>query len=67
MADEVAARVAVRLELEPGADPIAGSCTCGDGPPERFVGWLGLMAALERTATSQHRVQTPGERNEGSD
>lgn len=48
MADDASARLQVTLDLEPGADPIAGSCTHGSGPAECFVGWLGLMAALER-------------------
>ena len=38
----------VSLDLEPDADPIAGTFTRGDGTIERFWGWLELMSTLER-------------------
>ena len=36
------------LELEPGADPIAGVIRDSTGLSHSFVGWLGLAVALQR-------------------
>ena len=36
------------LELESGADPIAGRIRDASGTAREFVGWLGLAEALER-------------------
>ena len=58
MADEQPASVRVSLELEPDTDPIAGSCTHEGGATERFVGWLGLMAALEQARAAVRREDT---------
>lgn len=38
------------LELDPGADPIAGQVRAPDQDPRAFTGWTGLFAAL-RAAT----------------
>jgi len=45
---ERARRIPLRLELEPGAEPISGRLTGPDGVGEEFIGWLALSAALER-------------------
>jgi hypothetical protein len=36
------------LRVDPFAEPIAGSLTTPSGACERFSGWIGLSAALER-------------------
>jgi hypothetical protein len=38
----------LRLIVEPGSEPIAGSLRCGDGPQLPFAGWLDLAAAIDR-------------------
>jgi hypothetical protein len=43
-----ARRIALRLELDPGAEPISGRLTGTDGVGVDFIGWLALSAALER-------------------
>ena len=40
------------LELDPGADPIAGQVRAPDQAPRAFTGWTGLFAAL-RAATGE--------------
>jgi len=45
---ETARRIPLRLELEPGAEPISGRLTGPDGVGEEFIGWLALSTALER-------------------
>jgi hypothetical protein len=39
--------IGVWLELDLDAQPIEGTLTPPDRPPNPFVGWLGLTAALE--------------------
>ena len=39
--------VALRLDVDPDAEPIRGVLTAGDA--HAFVGWLGLAAEIERT------------------
>lgn len=39
--------IRIWLELDLDAQPIEGTLTPSDGGPSRFVGWLGLTAALE--------------------
>ena len=41
--------VALRLDVDPDAEPIRGVLTAGDGDAHAFVGWLGLAAEIERT------------------
>jgi hypothetical protein len=41
--------VALRLDVDPDAEPIRGLLTAGDGHAHAFVGWLGLAAEIERT------------------
>jgi len=54
-----AGRIALRLELDRGADPISGRLTGPDGTGEEFVGWLALSAALEhRLAGSASETET---------
>ena len=38
---------AVTVELDPGSEQIAGEVRPEDGPPRRFTGYMGLMAAIE--------------------
>ena len=42
-------RVALRLDVDPRADPIRGELRTAEGDPRAFVGWLGLADAIERT------------------
>jgi hypothetical protein len=48
MADST--RIALRLDLDPAADPIRGRLTAPTGEEDEFVGWLGLAGAIERLA-----------------
>jgi hypothetical protein len=37
----------MQLLIEIGSEPIAGSVIVGAGPPQRFSGWIELVAAIE--------------------
>ena len=51
----------LRLDLDPRSDPIEGALTVGAGPPEPFVGWIELAAALERLRSeAAGAVAVPG-------
>jgi len=52
----------VILELEVGADPIAGRVGDPGSEPESFTGWLQLAAALERAGREPDAHQ-PGIHN----
>jgi hypothetical protein len=39
--------IRVRLELEPGTDPLVGTCAVGDSDPVGFVGMLELLAMID--------------------
>lgn len=54
------------LELELDSEPIRGSLTGERGDRLGFVGWLGLAAALQRAARSNHATAPagPGGRSE---
>jgi hypothetical protein len=55
--DSTPARIVI--ELNRGADPIAG-CVCSDGRREHaFTGWTGLFAAL-RAAASDEALEPRG-------
>jgi hypothetical protein len=45
-------RIALRLELEQGSEPISGRLVAADGTEEAFTGWLELAAAIERATQS---------------
>ena len=45
MADSV---IHLQLDLDPRSDPIEGALVVGARPPEPFIGWIELAAALER-------------------
>ena len=45
MADPV---LHLQLDLDPRSEPIEGALTVGAGPPQPFIGWIELAAALER-------------------
>jgi hypothetical protein len=47
----------VKLAIEIGSDPIAGSVTVGTGAPQRFSGWIELVAAIE---SARHAGATNG-------
>ena len=52
--------VALRLDVDPLADPIQGRLSAGDGADaHEFTGWLGLAAEIERTL--RERRPPPGE------
>jgi hypothetical protein len=56
----VSESIRVCVEFEPGADPIGGRLSWGNG--ERpFTGWLGLIAALENA------ISGPRDRSDGSE
>lgn len=44
--------VALRLDLQPDAEPIRGRIANETGEIREFVGWLGLANALERIVDS---------------
>jgi hypothetical protein len=46
-ADDGTTRKRVTIELQRLEDPIAGTIQSGAGPPESFLGWTGLLAALQ--------------------
>jgi hypothetical protein len=54
----VSRRVHATLEFEADADPIRGRITTADGHVE-FVGWLELMALLDRMVSTQTSKENP--------
>ena len=53
-------RVALRLDVDPDADPIRGELRSGGGAARAFEGWLGLAEEIERTLREEHPHE-PGE------
>ena len=51
------APLSLTLELDPAAEPIAGSLRDGGSLPRPFVGWLGLLAALDAVLTRDPDVR----------
>jgi hypothetical protein len=51
-------RATTRLELaiEVDSDPISGLVSNGTRHPERFIGWIELVAAIEAARSSSGRV-----------
>jgi hypothetical protein len=47
----------ITLEVDPRAEPIAGSLREGKGVRRPFAGWIGLAAALEATLGGGSRGQ----------
>jgi hypothetical protein len=63
---------AIRLELSLDGDSPAGSARVCGGPSREFVGWLGLVAAIEAILTGDRRpgdditTNTEGDTHHGS-
>jgi hypothetical protein len=53
-------RVALRLDVDPDADPIRGELRSGGGAARAFEGWLGLAEEIERTLREE-QSDGPGE------
>jgi hypothetical protein len=51
-----AERVRIVLELDPAADPIAGSLTGPRAPARSFSGWIALGRALEQEIAQAREV-----------
>lgn len=61
--DESSSDEVLRLSLEldrSGAEPLVGHVAVAEAPPQRFSGWLGLIATLESALR-----RSPAERIEG--
>jgi hypothetical protein len=58
---EGAAPIRAWLECDLDAEPIEGTLSQPEGPQSRFVGWLGLTAALERLRAGRKDVKEKGE------
>jgi hypothetical protein len=56
ISDVSGARIRIVLDLDPAADPIAGSIAVGDRPAAPFSGWLQLAEVLT-TATDSSPPQ----------
>jgi hypothetical protein len=41
-------KVELRIEVDPATKPITGSAGRSEGDPVEFVGWTGLMGAIDR-------------------
>ena len=41
-------KVELRIEVDPATQPITGSAQRAEGGPLEFVGWTGLMGAIDR-------------------
>jgi len=48
----------LQLDLDPRSDPIEGALMVGTRPPEPFIGWIELAAALERLRTAEGAIAT---------
>jgi hypothetical protein len=60
-------RTQITLELESGADPIAGRIVRGGSDPgRRFVGWLGLAEALQLALAGTPRRELGDPRPSGA-
>jgi hypothetical protein len=46
-------RVELRIEVDPATKPITGSAQRPEGDQVEFVGWTGLMGAIERLLTER--------------
>lgn len=53
----------MQLSIEVGSDPIAGSVSVDAGAPERFRGWIELVAAIE---SARHTASGGGEESLGA-
>jgi hypothetical protein len=38
----------ISIELDPGAEPVAGTITVSGAAPRAFVGWMELIHAIDR-------------------
>jgi hypothetical protein len=47
----------MRLSIEIGSEPIAGSIAAENGVPQKFSGWIELVAAIE---SARHQGATTG-------
>ncbi len=54
-----ASPIVLLLELEPGAEPIAGVLCGPAGQRLAFAGWLGLASALGRLTTPPNDADPP--------
>jgi len=51
--------VRVVLDLDRGADPVAGTLTDDSGAATPFTGWVGLTRAIELALTTEDRSAPP--------
>jgi hypothetical protein len=49
--------IKVSVELEPGAEPLAGTIQVQDGTPRPFIGWIELTHAIEGARGLQDGAQ----------
>ena len=52
----------LRLEIDPGADPITGRLTDAAGFEATFTGWVSLAAAIERAVSRDGEASKVGGR-----
>jgi hypothetical protein len=47
------------LEVERELDPVEGRLWVGDGSPQPFTGWIGLMSCLTVALEASRKSETP--------
>lgn len=47
----------ITVRLDDGRSPITGDVQIAGGPRTRFIGWIGLLALLERSIESRARAR----------
>jgi hypothetical protein len=50
-------KVELRIEVDPATQPITGSAQRSEGDQLEFVGWTGLMGAIDRLLVSDDEPQ----------
>ena len=55
-------QIVLRLEIEPGSDPIRGKLRLTSGTARPFGGWVGLAAAIDWAIRGERREAANGRR-----
>jgi hypothetical protein len=59
--------VVIRLELQPSDDSLRGRASDASGAARDFVGWVGLVAAIDALVPRGPPAPGPGAATEGPD
>lgn len=51
--------IVIRLELHPDADSVRGRASAASGAVREFVGWMGLVAAIDALISALDEGESP--------